>query len=1053
MKKSIVRKLAFTLVLVLMLRTFVSDYNSIGVRADEGTNEEVTSVEETVRLSEVFENTEPSTEETEIAEVPAAPAEEPEAPAEEPEQPAEEPVVTEEPQTVEEPATAPSAEEGNVEEAPAPAEGENVAPEAAPDETPANGENGETPAEPEAPAAAEEAAPAAEEPAVTPAEGGETVEEAPAVEKGMLVVSVIKDSETIYFDTFNQDTGAEVTLTDYFTSIDPTDEAGNVDITEKDAVAARLTEGFYNWAAANVIPGENKIVEWNKISHVTGEKWFIEGAIIDDPDAPVEETYTPANTVYTQSPSDGNAEGTKTEKNETSGGNGSGNTTGEGETSGGNTEVPVITTYNVKIFISDNDGKYTDDPSFVFNSTDEVNPFGNLEAVVDKSLTLTPENNVSLGNTIYRFDKENKNNVTTIDKVVDNPNNDPDTNVFVIYYKVDPKSLGKTKVAYYVLLPNQPIPANSTQQDDKNYYPEMNKGYSYEKWLGTAQRDLYAIPDSERDGNGNVWDPTGARINAEIDTVPTDLIDADFVNDDVLKKYKVLDETTNELRSPKASDITWYVYKNVGDKAKGEKAYHIDGYINRAYVTVRYHANYPKDVKGEPDVVPFEKQLTGSSHVLKEYSKTDASDDKGVFTKAPEGYSFLCWMDKDGKYYDPGDSKILMSDTDFYAVWLPDSIITIIIKIKAASDQDGRDTYIKYDGSNHRGNMDVDVVVDTETIKNALAGLDLNSSDVTPETKATSLSEALQIKALSSGKPVALNDGAAEEDKVFAVDDKRVEVNLDNGIKFNVVVSGLTVSGGYGKHVLPDGAGYPITVETKNKKITVEGLKKDISDKFKIVFDSGISVNAEEKQPTSAVIGHLYILPREVELVSPSAEKLYDGTPLTATDITVGADGFATGDSAEYTDFASQTEVGSTPNTFNYKLVNVVQPLDYSIKQVTGTLTVKENPQSDPPKDPETPEKPDKPKKHNKNEKPDKPKKTNHYDPTPNNDNPPTEEKKVLGAIRPMNGSEEKGEVLGSRRGATEDSTNTARLFVLIGAAAALAILLFVGKKKKREVQ
>ena len=67
---------------------------------------------------------------------------------------------------------------------------------------------------------------------------------------------------------------------------------------------------------------------------------------------------------------------------------------------------------------------------------------------------------------------------------------------------------------------------------------------------------------------------------------------------------------------------------------------------------------------------------------------------------------------------------------------------------------------------------------------------------------------------------------------------------------------------------------------------------------------------------------------------------------------------------------------------------------------------------------------------------------------TPNNESPT-----VLGAMRRLNGTDgEQPAVLGAARSAnTEDTTNTARVFVLMGAVFALGILLFISRKKKKE--
>ena len=86
--------------------------------------------------------------------------------------------------------------------------------------------------------------------------------------------------------------------------------------------------------------------------------------------------------------------------------------------------------------------------------------------------------------------------------------------------------------------------------------------------------------------------------------------------------------------------------------------------------------------------------------------------------------------------------------------------------------------------------------------------------------------------------------------------------------------------------------------------------------------------------------GSLTINPRNVTLTSGSAEKEYDGTPLTDSDVTVGGDGFAEGEGAAYDVTGSQTEVGESENTFSYTLNEGTLAQNYSIETETGKLVV-----------------------------------------------------------------------------------------------------------------
>ena len=83
------------------------------------------------------------------------------------------------------------------------------------------------------------------------------------------------------------------------------------------------------------------------------------------------------------------------------------------------------------------------------------------------------------------------------------------------------------------------------------------------------------------------------------------------------------------------------------------------------------------------------------------------------------------------------------------------------------------------------------------------------------------------------------------------------------------------------------------------------------------------------------------ITPRTVVMTSVSDEKNYDGSPLTNDKVTVTGDGFVRNEGAKYTFTGSQTEVGSSKNTFNYTLTGGALVGNYRITRNYGTLTVK----------------------------------------------------------------------------------------------------------------
>ena len=82
------------------------------------------------------------------------------------------------------------------------------------------------------------------------------------------------------------------------------------------------------------------------------------------------------------------------------------------------------------------------------------------------------------------------------------------------------------------------------------------------------------------------------------------------------------------------------------------------------------------------------------------------------------------------------------------------------------------------------------------------------------------------------------------------------------------------------------------------------------------------------------------ITKRTVKLTSVSDSKTYDGAPLVKHDVTVSEDGFADGEGATYSYTGTQTDAGSSENTFTYALNEGMLASNYEITTANGTLTV-----------------------------------------------------------------------------------------------------------------
>lgn len=86
--------------------------------------------------------------------------------------------------------------------------------------------------------------------------------------------------------------------------------------------------------------------------------------------------------------------------------------------------------------------------------------------------------------------------------------------------------------------------------------------------------------------------------------------------------------------------------------------------------------------------------------------------------------------------------------------------------------------------------------------------------------------------------------------------------------------------------------------------------------------------------------GKLEIKKRSVKLTSASDEKVYDGKPLMNETVTVGGNGFATGEGVTYDFTGSQTDVGESENTFTFEANEGTSAKNYSFEFKFGTLKV-----------------------------------------------------------------------------------------------------------------
>jgi len=147
--------------------------------------------------------------------------------------------------------------------------------------------------------------------------------------------------------------------------------------------------------------------------------------------------------------------------------------------------------------------------------------------------------------------------------------------------------------------------------------------------------------------------------------------------------------------------------------------------------------------------------------------------------------------------------------------------------------------------------------------------------------------------------------------------------------------------------------------DTKTGKELVAGTDYSVTYSSDLVNAGTVKVTVAGLGNYSGSFTRTYkITKRSVTLTSATVSKVYDGSALTNTSITVSGDGFVEGEGASYEVTGTQTEVGNSANSFEYKLNENTLASNYNITKVVGTLTITAAPAPVTPVTPSTPSTP-----------------------------------------------------------------------------------------------
>ncbi|MBV3417939.1 InlB B-repeat-containing protein, partial [Holdemanella biformis] len=133
----------------------------------------------------------------------------------------------------------------------------------------------------------------------------------------------------------------------------------------------------------------------------------------------------------------------------------------------------------------------------------------------------------------------------------------------------------------------------------------------------------------------------------------------------------------------------------------------------------------------------------------------------------------------------------------------------------------------------------------------------------------------------------------------------------------------------------------PVVTDTKTGKTLVKGTDYTLTYSEDVINVGTVTVTITGTGNYEGTVDTSYeITPRKVIMTSADGSKVYDGSALTKNKVTESEDGFVKDDGATYNVTGSQTETGSSKNTFTYTLNEKTLEKNYVIETKEGTLEV-----------------------------------------------------------------------------------------------------------------
>ena len=374
--------------------------------------------------------------------------------------------------------------------------------------------------------------------------------------------------------------------------------------------------------------------------------------------------------------------------------------------------------------------------------------------------------------------------------------------------------------------------------------------------------------------------------------------------------------TTFNFATQNYSDITLYPY-----------------YVSKTKYTVTY------DVNGDRGAVTDSKEYASGAYA-------DIQSGDGV--TALEGKAFLYWnTDKDGKgisYY-PGDKLLVTDYITLYAVYGdPAKTTSLTYKTNYPEGSGQTDDKEKLQSVNGSETLQNNASFPALTLKEAgfavPDGYYFTGWNTAADGCGKSVSEGADILADADGTNILYAQWKKKQAVVLKVKGNTESVTYD-GEKHSVK--------GYTTAITVDGtAATSLPGNLQLDETAAKGRAASGTDArtYSIgLVEGDFSITGSDLKKYSVTIqvtdGSLTILPRTVTLTSDSATREYDGTALTAPDVTIGDLGFVRGEVTSVTANGTQTAVGTSKN-YPIEIVKGTnyQDSNYEITEEYGTLEV-----------------------------------------------------------------------------------------------------------------